>query len=151
MVDTARLSGERLAEFERDRHESNRRYDYAFSVVLSHTSALELQEFSKLVGLGDGVRWLADSGTAAGANRSFSLGPAAMEEGIAHARGVRKKRSYFAEENPMAGAEGWRSGAVKDERSGSTMADTIEFDHANPALDESGAAAEPSQLGVRAV
>ena len=45
MVDTARLSGQRLAEFERDREESNRRYDHAFAVVLSHTSAVELDEF----------------------------------------------------------------------------------------------------------
>ena len=48
MVDTARLSGKRLAEFERDREESNRRYDHAFQVVLSHTSALELEEFWRL-------------------------------------------------------------------------------------------------------
>ena len=63
MVDTAKLGGARsrsksnarLAEFERDREESNRRYDHAFKVVLSYTSALELQEFNKLVGLGEGV------------------------------------------------------------------------------------------------
>ena len=48
MVDTARLSGKRLAEFERDREESNRRYDHAFNVVLSHTSAIELKEFWRL-------------------------------------------------------------------------------------------------------
>ena len=48
MVDTARLSGERLAGFERDREESNRRYDHAFNVVLSHTSAVELEEFWRL-------------------------------------------------------------------------------------------------------
>ena len=48
MVDTARLSGERLAEFERDREESNRRYDLAFQVVLSHTSSIELDEFWRL-------------------------------------------------------------------------------------------------------
>ena len=48
MVDTARLSGERLADFELDREESNRRYDHAFAVVLSHTSAVELDEFWRL-------------------------------------------------------------------------------------------------------
>ena len=48
IVDTAGLTGERLAEYDRDRTESNRRYDEAFKVVLSHTSALELQEFWKL-------------------------------------------------------------------------------------------------------
>ena len=47
----------------------------------------------------------------------------------------------------MGNAEGWRTGAVKDKRSGSSATGTIEFEHANPALDESGAAvnAEPSQ------
>ena len=48
MVDTAKLRGERLAEFERDRVESNRRYTHAFDVVLSHTPAAELLEFWKL-------------------------------------------------------------------------------------------------------
>ena len=48
MVDTAKLRGDRLAEFERDREESNRRYDHAFRVVLSHTSAVELEEFWQL-------------------------------------------------------------------------------------------------------
>ena len=48
MVDTAKLRGERLAEFERDRVESNRRYTHAFDVVLSHTPAVELLEFWKL-------------------------------------------------------------------------------------------------------
>ena len=134
MVDTARLSGERLAEFERDRHESNRRYDYAFSVVLSHTSALELQEFSKLVGLGDGSHWLTDSGTAAG-----SQAPA-QASGTEH-----------FQTNPMAEAEGWRTGAVKDKRSGSASTGSTEFfEHANPAaLDESAAAAAgPAQSCV---
>ena len=32
VVDTPALTGDRLAEFERDREESNRRYDYAFQV-----------------------------------------------------------------------------------------------------------------------
>ena len=49
MVDTSKLVGERLAEFEQDRAESNRRYDHAFSVVLSHTSAIELEEFWRLL------------------------------------------------------------------------------------------------------
>ena len=39
VVDTSTLRGERLDEFELDRRESNRRYDRAFQVVLSHTSA----------------------------------------------------------------------------------------------------------------
>ena len=37
IVDTAGLTGERLAEYDRDRTESNRRYDEAFKVVLSHS------------------------------------------------------------------------------------------------------------------
>ena len=55
MVDTAKLSGERLAEFERDREESNRRYDHAFEVVLSHTSAVELEEFWRLFATSSGT------------------------------------------------------------------------------------------------
>ena len=50
MIDTAGLSGDQLAEFERDRQESNRRYDESFEVVLSHTSAVELEEFWTLFG-----------------------------------------------------------------------------------------------------
>ena len=142
-------------EYERDMAESNRRFDQAFRQVLSHTSALELQEFGKLVGLGDGVDWLADSGTgstsggATAANEQFTLGPATVEEGITHAMGVRKKRSHFADENPMfEQGDEWMTGTVKDGR-----ADTIEFEHANPALDESGAAAaaERSQLEMRSI
>ena len=43
--------------------------------------------------------------------------------------------------NPMAEAEGWLTGAVKDKRLslGSAATGSIEFEHANPALDESGA------------
>ena len=48
MVDTTKLNGNRRAEFERDREESNRRYDHAFRVVLSHTSSYELKEFWRL-------------------------------------------------------------------------------------------------------
>ena len=40
--------GERLAEFEQDQSESNRRYDSAFEVVLSHTPAAQLRDFSRL-------------------------------------------------------------------------------------------------------
>ena len=47
-MDTSSLVGERLAEFERDRAESNRRYNHAFQVVLSHTSVVELDEFWRL-------------------------------------------------------------------------------------------------------
>eukprot|EP00935_MAST-01C_sp_MAST-1C-sp1_P002848 g2848.t1 len=50
VVDTPALSGDRLAEFERDREESNRRYDYAFQVVLSHTSSVELNAFWSIFG-----------------------------------------------------------------------------------------------------
>ena len=116
--------------------ESNRRFDQAFRQVLSHTSALELQEFGKLVGLGDRVDWLADSGTAAAQ--------------------AQEQAGFAAEQfhtNPMGGAEGWRTGAVKDKRSGSSATGTIEFEHANPALDESGAAAAAgqSQLEMRSI
>ena len=48
VADKTELRGERLAEFNRDREESNRRYNNAFEVVLSHTSAVELEEFRKL-------------------------------------------------------------------------------------------------------
>ena len=117
-------------EYERDMAESNRRFDQAFRQVLSHTSALELQEFGKLVGLGDGVDWLAGSGTAAGSQ----------------ARGT-GDTEQLQHTNPMVDA-GWRTGAVKDKdkRAGSAATGTItEFEHANPALDESGAAAESPQ------
>jgi hypothetical protein len=58
IVDIAGLTGDRLAECDRDRNESNRRYNEAFKVVLSHTSALELQEFWKLFAIkpSDGYR-----------------------------------------------------------------------------------------------
>ena len=85
MVDTARLSGERLAEFETDKAESNRRYDHAFSVVLSHTSTMELQEFWRLftigsrtsmnIDLGAGTR-LSDADMQGGSpGRQFELVP----------------------------------------------------------------------------
>jgi hypothetical protein len=51
IVDTAGLVGERLAEYDRDRTESNRRYNEAFKAVLSHTSALERQEFWKILAM----------------------------------------------------------------------------------------------------
>ena len=132
------LEGEQLAEYERDMQESNRRFDQAFRQVLSHTSALELQEFGKLVGLGDGVDWLAGSGTTAAQAQAQEQAGVATEQ---------------LHTNPMVGAEGWRTGAVKDKRAGSSATGTIEFEHANPALDESGAAAaaERSQLQVRSV
>ena len=137
--DTEDLHG----EYERDMAESNRRFDQAFRQVLSHTSALELQEFSKLLGLGSGVRWLADPGTTTAAH--------AQEQAVGTG-GVANEQFYT---NPMAGAEGWRTGAVKDKRSGSAATGTIAFEHANPALDESGAAAdaEPSrsQLEMRSI
>ena len=121
-------------EYERDMAESNRRFDQAFRQVLSHTSALELQEFGKLVGLGDGVDWLVDSGTAT----TQALDIAGTEQ---------------LHTNPMVDA-GWRIGTVKDQRAGSSATGT-EFEHANPALDESGAAAAaaagPSQLEMRSI
>ena len=130
-------------EYERDMAESNRRFDEAFRQVLSHTSALELQEFGKLLGLGSGVRWLADPGTTTAAH--------AQEQAVGTG-GVATEQFHT---NPMAGAEGWRTGAVKDKRSGSAATGTIAFEHANPALDESGAAAdaEPSrsQLEMRSI
>ena len=126
VVDTAKLSGERLVDFERDREESNRRYNHAFKVVLSHTSADELQEFSKLVGLVDGVSVVAEARTESG-----SSSPA---EGHFHT-------------NPMAADGEWRRSAGAMEEDGSV----VEFEHANPALNESGASAGLSQLEVRAI
>jgi hypothetical protein len=56
------LTGDRLVECDRDREESNRRYDEAFKVVLSHTSTLELHEFWKLFAMepGDGAAQLGE-------------------------------------------------------------------------------------------
>ncbi len=121
-------------EYGRDMAESNRRFDQAFRQVLSHTSTLELQEFGKLVGLADGVDWLAGSGTAA----TQALGTVGTKQQL--------------HTNPMLGA-GWRTGAVKDKRADSAATGTItEFEHANPALGESGAAAAgPSQLQARSI
>ena len=48
VVDTTKLHGKRRDEFERDQAESNRRYDQAFSIVLAHTSPIELREFWRL-------------------------------------------------------------------------------------------------------
>ena len=45
MVDTATLSPEKQAEFEKDKRESNRRYDAAFDEVLSHTTEAEWSTF----------------------------------------------------------------------------------------------------------
>ena len=53
MIDCDNLEGERLAEYERDMQESNRRFDQAFRQVLSHTSQLELREFGKLFTMDD--------------------------------------------------------------------------------------------------
>ena len=48
VCDTSKLTGKRLVEFEQDRKESNRRYDEAFNIVLSHTPDIELREFWQL-------------------------------------------------------------------------------------------------------
>ena len=45
IVDTSTLSSEKRAEFEEDKAESNRRYDAAFSTVLSRTSDAEMASF----------------------------------------------------------------------------------------------------------
>ena len=45
VVDTSTLSSEKRAEFEEDKAESNRRYDAAFSTVLSRTSDAEMASF----------------------------------------------------------------------------------------------------------
>ena len=45
VVDTAKLSPAKQAEFEADKQESNRRYDAAFDEVLAHTSDAELSAF----------------------------------------------------------------------------------------------------------
>ena len=141
VVATDSLEGEELAEYERDMQESNRRFDQAFRQVLSHTSQLELREFGKLFTMdGDKTHgaWVellnmhTDSFSA-----EFRPGPSTLQEGIA-----RKKRSHFAEENPIfEQGVGWRTRSVEDKREG-----TIVFEHANPVLDESVAATEPSQL-----
>eukprot|EP00935_MAST-01C_sp_MAST-1C-sp1_P002222 g2222.t1 len=109
VVDTAKLRGDRRAEFERDREESNRRYDHAFAVVLSHTSAVELEEFWRLFST-DGAAGGGDVEGATGVTQQFSLGPATVEEGIAQAMGIRKKRSQLAEENLVV--RGWSKSAM---------------------------------------
>ena len=113
MVNTARLSGERLDQFERDREESNRRYDYAFSVVLSHTSALELQEFSKLVGLG-----------AVGVGKEVGEGskPRGLSANLAYPEGM-ATQSHVAEDSPILNQ---------------SMQTVLEFEHSNPALGRAG-------------
>ena len=83
-------------------------------------------------------------GGATAANGQFIRGPATVEAGIAHARGIRNKRSHFAEENPMfEQGDGWMTGSVRDERAG-----TIDL-----VLGEPGAAAagEQSQLEMRSI
>ena len=45
VVDTAKLSPAKQAEFDEDKQESNRRYDAAFAEVLAHTSDAELSAF----------------------------------------------------------------------------------------------------------
>ena len=133
MVDTSKLVGERLAEFEQDRAESNRRYDHAFSVVLSHTSALELQEFSKLMGL----------------NARVGVGVGAMDGGKAGIGSGGDGEQHQQHTNPMLDGNR-RAGAVGG-GAPATGAGT-EFKYANPALDESGAAESPqSQLEVRSI
>jgi len=49
-VDTSTLQGARLREFRRDLRESNRRYDKAWTAVLSHSSHAELAAFWKPLG-----------------------------------------------------------------------------------------------------
>ena len=110
-------------EYERDMAESNRRFDQAFRQVLSHTSAFELQEFGKLVGLGDGVRWLAPT-----RRKALGRGMAVAARGESASRssadvrqlhtnrislglGFDEAPSDFAAQNPMAlaGEGGGRS------------------------------------------
>ena len=95
MVDTAKLTGERLEEFETDKAESNRRYDHAFSVVLSHTSTMELQEFWRLFTIGSRTSMNIDLGA------GTRLSDADMQGG-SPGRAVLERRQFeFAPENPM--------------------------------------------------
>ena len=90
VVDTAKLRGDRLAEFERDRVESNRRYDHAFAVVLSHTSAMELREFWKLFAAPSSrasVNVDLGAGTCAGLSSTGGILAAAENPMFAHPRG----------------------------------------------------------------
>jgi hypothetical protein len=52
VVKTSALAGGRRAEFERDKVESNRRYDMAFDLVLSHTTPAEQEAFWRPFGVG---------------------------------------------------------------------------------------------------
>ena len=63
VADTTKLEGSELAEFEQDREESNRRYNEAFDVVLSHTSTDELDAF-----------WAAFGGESASDQAASNLG-----------------------------------------------------------------------------
>ena len=49
--DTSQLQGERKAEFEQDKAESNRRYDEAFQDTVAQTSKAELDAFWKAFGV----------------------------------------------------------------------------------------------------
>jgi hypothetical protein len=50
VVDTTKLTDERLLEYQRDKTESNRRYAAAFQAVLFHSSPIEMLEFWALFG-----------------------------------------------------------------------------------------------------
>ena len=138
MVDTAKLRGERLAEFERDRVESNRRYTHAFDVVLSHTPAAELLEFWKLFTSSARASMHIDlgEGTTSGINADPSLmhvNPIVMkgsngQEQVAKSKGAQategdswsaittaRKGSKFGHANPMKrGQQMMRSASVDD-------------------------------------
>ena len=101
MVDTSKLVGERLAEFEQDRAESNRRYGHAFSVVLSHTSAIELEEFWRLLSPAKALE-PPDGGITISERRNPMVGGWPSE--FAHPR----TSSAFEGRNPMALATGGR-------------------------------------------
>ena len=105
VVDTEKLSGERRADFERDRRESNRRYDHAFQVVLSHTSSMELQEFWRLFMITPSTSINIELGAGASLSDADMHGDArqviSLDGGIAQVMGIRRTRSQFEASNPM--------------------------------------------------
>ena len=139
MVDTARLSGERLADFELDREESNRRYDHAFEVVRSRTSRVELDEFWRL--------FSAPSMTLAPHADATSGTPVDAEEGIKRVAGIRKKRSHFGQSNPMfqAGVSAMEGSSLGAVYSSARKASTFGVD--NPFALAGNEANEPAEWG----
>ena len=153
MVDTAKLRGERLAEFEREREESNRRYDQAFAVVLSHTSAVELEEFWHLFSTDVTSDQHDDAQNNDSVVRAWSksaVGGGSAELG--ELKLFEKLTSTFEGENPIALAGGTNESLVKTQESidpGRAEEDAM-VSQANPLHGLNGSLS-PSTAAVRAL